>query len=433
MANAKNKGSISKKSKFLILFGFAFFINPLLRGLDLLPDIFGCLLIYFGLTQSAYFDGAIEKARKCFLYLAVVEGIRLLLMRSVFLTPIGSNRMLAVTSFAIVDGIVYFMMFRQLFNGINYYSMRNNCNKTLAKCDGTAFITNLAFFTRLGASVIPELLSISELYLYAEDNINIDFETLDAIADLMVAKPLIEIFFFLLSLGISIAWFVSMCGLMRTFFGEAGEKMDMVYEAEYTSHPEKTRPKKMRNAMYVLYLALFFALDLVLDGIRYIPASAMFLFMSAAMLFFKGVFDFTKTKKLAPIAFILLLGAEAYRAVLLPTNVIVIYQIEWWICAIGAVLCIAAAFVCLLTVRYFLAELQKMSKYVGGGDISVQKPWIAYCISAVLWSVGYAVPYFYSYVSSARLIASGIFIWQTVKILGYITESEEERIALYGK
>jgi hypothetical protein len=59
--------------------------------------------------------------------------------------------MLAVTAFSIVEGIVYVIFFKKLFSGISYYAMRNNCNKTLERCDGTAFLSYLAFFIRLGA------------------------------------------------------------------------------------------------------------------------------------------------------------------------------------------------------------------------------------------------------------------------------------------
>ena len=69
MENAKNKKSVSKRSKYFLIFGFLFFVNPAPMGFDLLPDVFGCILLYFGLTQLSFFDGAIENARKNILYL----------------------------------------------------------------------------------------------------------------------------------------------------------------------------------------------------------------------------------------------------------------------------------------------------------------------------------------------------------------------------
>lgn len=433
MKNAKNRFSHSSLSRALLIIGFLFFINPLFRGLDILPDVIGCLLIYFGLTQLAYFDGAVESARKGFLYLAIVEAIRLLMMKSVFLTPISSNRLLSATAFAIVEGFLYVMIFKQLFGGINYYSMRNDCNTTLAKCDGTAFITYLAFFIRLGASVIPELLALPEIYLYADEGVDISLEKLDAIADLIVARPLIELFFLLLALGVAVPWFISMCGLLRSFFKEAGDNLNIRYHSEYSSKPAKTRMKRLKSCVYLFYLALFFALDLIFNQIRIIPASAMFLLFFVGAIFLNKLCDFTKTIKFSSIAFIALLAAEIFRIYALPYKSVVIYQTPLVNVALGCVACIIVLPLCLLAVRHILTDLRRLAFQASGKEIETKGSWIAYCISAVLWSVGYCVPYLYASISTMRILASGIFIWQTVKVLSFILESEEERISLYGE
>ena len=82
-SRTKKQRSVSATSKALLLLGFAFFINPVPFGLDILPDVFGCIALYFGLTQLAYFDGSVEEARKCISYLFIVELIHLLMRRLV--------------------------------------------------------------------------------------------------------------------------------------------------------------------------------------------------------------------------------------------------------------------------------------------------------------------------------------------------------------
>ncbi|MBO5767680.1 MAG: hypothetical protein J6R49_04045, partial [Clostridia bacterium] len=130
--NKSKEKSISKRSRLLLLIGSAFFINPVPFGLDILPDVIGCLLIWWGLTQLSFFDGSVESARKYMLWLAAVEGLHLLMMRSVLLTDISSNRMLAVTVLAICEGILYILVFKNLFSGISYFAMRNDANGTLS-------------------------------------------------------------------------------------------------------------------------------------------------------------------------------------------------------------------------------------------------------------------------------------------------------------
>ncbi len=431
MINARNK-SVAKRSKLLLLFGFAFFINPAPLGLDLIPDAFGCILIFFGLTQLAYFDGAVETAKKGVLYLFITEAVRLLLMRAVFLTNIGSNRMLAVTGFSIIEGILYVMIIRNLFGGIEYFSMRNNCNEALSRCDGCAFLTYLAFFVRIAATLVPELLALLEIYLYDSAQVEIDFETLDLIGELLNSKIIIVVLFSFISLITSIAWFISFSKLIKCFYSEASETLDERYFSEYSSRPEMVRPRKLRKGCWAIYIAVFFAIDITFDGMRVIPASAMFLLLFIAAWFFKGMNDFKKTKIWAIPAAILMLSTEIFRSLTVPNGAITIYETDLWIVLVNVFLALITASVCLICVRGFLSELRLLSLNLGGSDISVSAPWIAFCITIILWSIGFIVPYFYSYIATARVFAAFFFIWQTVKTTGGIYEEECERVSLYG-
>ncbi len=431
MAKEKNK-SIAKQSRLMLLIGFAFFINPTPLGLDLIPDAFGCLLIYFGLTQLAYFDGAVENAKRGVLYLFIVEAVRLLMMRSIFLTNIGSNRMLAVTGFSIVEGILYVMIISNLFGGIEYFSMRNNCNTTLSKCDGCKFLTYLAFFVRIAATLIPELFALLEIYLYDKAQVEIDFDTLDIIAELINSKIIVVVLFTLIALVTSIAWFISFSGFIKSFYSEAWQEMDRRYYSEYSSRPEMVRPKKLRRACWAVYIAIFFAIDISFDGIRVIPASAMFLGFFIATWFFKGLGDFKKTRILSIPAGLMMLSTEIYRAVLVPNGAITIYETDLWIVIGGALITLVTVPLCLACVRCFLLELSGLSVGLGGKESFIGGAWIVYSISLALWAVGFILPYFYSFISTARLFASFFFIWQTVKIMGGIYEDECERVSLYG-
>ncbi len=432
MANAKNK-SVAKRSRWLLLLGFAFFINPTPLGLDLIPDAFGCLLIFFGLTQLAYFDGAVENAKRGILYLFIAEAVRLLLMRSVFMTNIGSNRMLAVTGFSIVEGILYLMIIRNLFGGIEYFSMRNNCNQALAKCDGCAFLTYLAFFVRIAATLVPELFALLEIYMYDNAEVEIDFDTLDVISELLNSKVIVVVLFSFISFVTSVAWFVSFWKLIKTFYSEASETLDSRYYSEYSSRPEMVRPRKLRKGCWAIYIAIFFIMDLSFDGMRIIPASAMFFGLFIATWFFKGLGDFRKTRVWSIPAGILMLATEIFRSVTVPNGAIRIYETDLWIVAVGGIMTLVAAPLCLLCVRSLLLDLSNLSQKLGGERVVVTIPWALYCVMLTLWAAGFIVPYYYSYISTLRAFCAFFFIWQTVKIVGGIYEDECERVSLYGK
>ena len=423
----KNK-SVSKISFRLILIGFAFFINPVPFGLDIVPDVIGCLLIFFGLTQLAYFDGSVEDARKCILYLTVTEFLHLLLMRSMFLTEIGSNRLLAVTVFSIVQGIIYIIFFKKLFAGIIYFSMRNNCNRTLAECDGTAFLSYLSFFVRIGATLIPEFIALLEWKLHVE----VDQDKYDAISAFVNMKPAIVVLFTLISLGTSIVWFVSLVKLLNIFKKEASETLDTRYNSEYTVRPEKVIPKILKRGSFAVYFALFFALDIKFDGIRIIPASAMFLVLFFSVMFFDSISEFKFTKIFALPAFVLILATELYRMYFTPNDAIVIYETDIKIVAIGAVLGLSTLIISLYCLRLFLLEINQLSTKLGLDNINSTFAWVAYSVSMILWALGFVIPYFYPSIATPRLIATAIFIWQTVKILERINEEYQRKTDLYG-
>ncbi|MBR5286767.1 MAG: hypothetical protein IKU30_07725 [Clostridia bacterium] len=429
MSPKANKKSVSKRSKLLIIFGFLFFVNPVPAGLDFIPDVFGCALLFFGLTQLAYFDSSVEEAKKSLLYLFGVEVIHLMLMKSVFLTNIGSNRMLAATAFSVAEGIIYVIFFKKLFSGISYYAMRNDCNETLERCDGTAFLSYLAFFIRIAASLLPELISILELRL----NLEVDFETYDAISSLVSAKPIAVVLLSLISFGVSVAWFISVRKTFSLLDKESREKIDAVYAEEYTSHPEKTRPKQLRAATYLVYFAVIFSLDITFDGTRILPASAMFLFLFASAFAFRGLCDFKGVKALAIPAFLLLLTTEIFRAVFTPNGAIVIYATELWVVIVGSLLAIVTAAVMLIAVRRFIGDIKSLSESLGTGEVLTGLMWFCYCVITVLWAIGFAIPYLFPMISSAKLIFSGLFIWQTVKIVGGIYEKERYNYSLYHK
>lgn len=431
MKNETNerKNSVSKKSFWLIVVGFAFFINPIPFGLDIIPDVIGCALVFWGLTQLAYFDGSVEEARKYMLYLFIVEFLHLLLMRSMFLTEISMNRLLAVTGFSIAQGIVYLLFFRKLFSGISYFAMRNNCNRTLADCDGVAFLSYLAFFIRIGATLLPELISLVEWHLHS----TLDFDKYDAILAFVNIKPVIVVLLSLITLVTSIMWFVALSKLCKTFYNESGETLDLRYEAEYSSRPEKVVPKKLRRGAYAVYVALFFALDIKFDGIRIIPACAMFLLLFFATFLFKDISEYKSVRRLAIPAFLLLLASEIYRSVLTPNDAIIIYETDIEIVIIGAILGLSALIVCLLCIRTFFVETRDMTATLGIEEPSVTFAWIAYCVSMILWVAGFVIPYFYASIHTPKLIATVIFIWQTVKIFEQINEEKAKRHELYGE
>ena len=77
--------------------------------------------------------------------------------------------------------------------------------------------------------------------------------------------------------------------------------------------------------------------------------------------------------------------------------------------------------------------MKKLSHGLGTGELFTGFMWLFFCVTVVLWAVGFAIPYLFPTISGFKLVSSGLFIWQTVKILGGICEKERYNYSLYHK
>ncbi|MBQ3230118.1 MAG: hypothetical protein IJB49_03775 [Clostridia bacterium] len=427
MRAEKSVNSISRRSKILIIIGFLFFVNPIPTVLDILPDAIGCLLLFFGLKQLAFFNESVERARRLLLYLLAASSVKLILTRSVMLSEFLSDKLLAATAFSVVEAIIYVLFFRAFFDGVSYLAARNNCELATQKSGGTAFLSYLAFFIRIIATVIPELPALFETQLYTE----IDPDKLDLITDLISLKPLLMLMLSLIALGFGIAWFVSMYGFVSAFLNTAGESLDERYTEEYTSRPEKVLPDKIRLGSFVIYFSLIFTFDFAIDNKKILPFAAMFLVLFVASFMFKGVAEFRSTRKLSAVAFVLLLIAELFRAEFIIPGAVVIYEPKLWVAAVSALIGVISAAASLLCVKALYRDLELMANGLNVKMPSANTSWICFCIFAVLWTTGYINSYLYSFASTPRLIAAAAFVWFTVKLIGDIKDSAKERALYY--
>lgn len=401
-------------------------MNPSPLGFDVLPDVFGCLLIFFGLNQLAYFNEDIEKAKKIMLYLSAVEAVRFFTMKTVAEAEISSNRMLAVTAFAIAEGILFVGFYRRFFAGVSYFAMRNDCDKAFDISDGTRFLSYLSLFSKIIATLVPELVAILELEHYVAT----DFDVADLLAALIAAKPLVVVFLSLIAFGIGVIWFISIFKLLKSLYSECGKSLDERFFSEFSSRPERVRAKRVKRGVYILVFAILFSLNIVFDNVRIIPLSFMFLFMFIGAFTFKSISGFKKTKIFAMGAFLIMLISEIFTKSTVIYAPVTIYETELWVVLAGLAISFVTVPVCLLCVRGFLNDLKVLSSDLGLKEVNTNAAWIAFCVMMVLWSMGFAVPYLNFSVSTLRVISSAVFIWQCGKVLLYIKEAFEEKTSL---
>ena len=414
----------------MVLIGFFFFVNPIFGYIDILPDIIGCVLIFFGLTRLAYLDGKIEAARKTVFWLFVSQAAKLLFTPSVLRTYISSNRLLAVTAAVLIESFIFVVFIRNFFAGTEYFATRNGYIKCLKRISGTRFLTYAFFFTRQAATFLPELYSMIELKISGNQY---DFDKVDTMRNLLGTKPVVTVFLALAEIIMGIAFYISFVKTYKAFGNEASDTIEERYCKEYKKVPTAVNARKLRIGTILFCFSLFFAADFMFDGMKIIPAYAMFplLFLSSFVL--KGIAPFSNTKKFALPAFAIFLITEIYRYNYVVPDPVVIIETPLSTVIISSVFALACAFSGLIFVRGFFNDLDNMSLRLVGKGISTGAEWTVYCILTCLRSLMLVLPYTSKWLTIPSVILACVFIYLSAKTVICIRDAEEEHRALYGE
>ncbi len=108
----------------LIATGAIFLFNPTINILDPLPDLIGFWMIAYALTAVAYLSEHMYEARKNFVYLAFLEGAKLLVNLTVPGTS-GSFLLLMTFCFVVLEMILFLPAVGSLFEGISSMGTRH--------------------------------------------------------------------------------------------------------------------------------------------------------------------------------------------------------------------------------------------------------------------------------------------------------------------
>ncbi len=161
-----------------IFWGFLFLIDFRINGFDLLPDIVGYLLIFYGLGKMLSESNHFQSARNIALPLALVSILDIIQIN----TPISSETSFFAVLLSIVLGIMNLMMVYHICHGIIDMAMKYN-NTYIQRIAGQrwriyAFVTlSIIFFTFLifisndlaAILVIPVLLASLISYVLIMD------------------------------------------------------------------------------------------------------------------------------------------------------------------------------------------------------------------------------------------------------------------------
>ena len=293
MKDRANKNRIRSPLLFVGLF---FLINPYLATLDLMPDFFGYLLIWYALSDLAKLEYRTESACRNAVYLALLSFGRAV----AFVLSVGSDdsmRLLLTFSFGVAEILLVIRFAADLFGGTEYLLQRYDGFDALSKLTNVKFLTLFFFITKVVLGCIPEAaVLLVQKVMYSDV---IDIADIPIYNEIASYRPYAAMLFMLITLILGVWWFVEICRYFsavrrdKNFISAAGEA---VRRMEYT--PSQDENKRLTRSYAIMFTGAALYIDLYFDRVNVLPTCIGTFMIAFALISVEKSFK----KKLVPLA-----------------------------------------------------------------------------------------------------------------------------------
>ena len=283
---SKQKNSV----RFGMVFaGLVFFFNPNVALFDLLPDVIGALLIYFGLKNAseagAYFDDA-RSVSFAMIWLYAAKSVF-----AVSLLRYPANALPYTFLSGVLEIIVLLRFFARLYDGFEYAAMRSGNGETAVYVKNVRALSYIFAVCRSVFAFLPEILEL----LQQNDD-------LDLSANATYRMPIIRLKPYVLLFCMTVTLLLGILYLIRTraFFARVKkdtaltEYLTNLYRDAHQNDRARYASGAFGTSLVLLAAAVVFAADFTLDGFDYLP-DILGVFCVFAAFFVLARFDGKKT------------------------------------------------------------------------------------------------------------------------------------------
>lgn len=286
-----------------LFIGFLFLINPDYFTFDILPDVFGYLLIARGLYRLSFLEDRIWQARRSARTLAGISLVKLITNLIAMTTNVESTRLTLMFVFAAAEGFLGYVLADHLFKGIQYLAVRQNSDLALKGIDVAGFFVKAFFIAKNVLSFLP-----ASLILFFSD-VDADPELVEGYASLrrsyistrtvLMAICFIGIFAF----GIYTA--VVIRAYLKRVRSDAGfsNRLAELYREKVTDNPDAMTRIHVRESFGFFLAAVLFLPDIYVDHLGLIPT------FLAGILAYIGLRNLSKGVDMPPLLKRIVLGA----------------------------------------------------------------------------------------------------------------------------
>lgn len=433
-----SKGCL-RAATVLLTVGMIFFANPMWTLTDVLPDLIGWALVWFGLRELASLNDNMTTARRWTLYLALIG----------LLKPIGGNMlsgslypsdsMLAVTLFSAGEIVCMSLFFGAFLRGAEELSRAGGCDRMYLGIGNVKFFCVLFTWTRGICTLLPELVAIPDwLVRYGGESLAGKSEGFVVfLRNVAESKELFLVVASTLELIVACVWLVKFLPFLRLFRSDASfngfiaDRLGIDGDAIRLS----ARIGTLRAAKRVAAVGIVFLADFQSDSVRFLPMAGMPLLLAASCLLYDR---FAGEKRLRGSALRLavaggfLILAELYRRFFTVWDMAAYEELELPTALVSAAVALVGSALLLYAFLSFSAGMDGFALRNGKGTPDLAGlPYALLTLYCVTQTLSFVLPLWNRYLTFPRLLlTAGIWI-VVVGRLSAMTEQTEQLLSLY--
>ena len=274
----------------LIALSMIFFFNAEFAVFDLLPDVFGYILLSLGMSSLSYLNHHFEESAKHFRRMIALSAGRLVFVLVLFGLVNSTDRpttmLLGNFVFGVLELMTLLPAYKQLFEGLIYAGSRGGIGEsvfrptlahklmsrvirrksefderqtTVTVTESVSFLTSVFVILKVTLSVLPEFSVLSD---HAEAAVNLyEYVWLFRMAAMLIWSVL------------GIAWLVLM---LRYFIGiyrdvEYVEYLRSRYMQDVYPNKDLFVAKRYKLGSFFLMLGVILSLDIPMEGVNVLP------------------------------------------------------------------------------------------------------------------------------------------------------------------
>ena len=258
-----------------LIIGCFFLLNPYFSIIDIIPDFIGCIFLMKGLSKVSKVSVSFEFAYKQFGLLLAISAVRLCCIGLITDTK-EIWPLIIVLCAGLGEAFLCIRAFNAIFDGLNATSGSPE-DALFDRWKETRQITIIFLIAKQVIAILPELclLSTGEFGVVTPDGIQ-------SAANYRMPLLLVSMF---IGLFVGIAWFVQ---IRRYFKKVVADKayvahLNDLYLHQYTSVSAVYVADQLKIAMGLLIAAVLLSMELIFDGVNYLPhfVGAIFFWLAA--------------------------------------------------------------------------------------------------------------------------------------------------------